>query len=328
MADWLAGNQWYKAKKGPVRLDMSGAPGRDWCYSYSAPLDTPSLECGGVNWSEWGPLNWWNPTCEGWHYGNQAWGSPNGPFGANITFWNSNGVYMFAGPLQGGIFGCERYNVAHTIFIGNSPFASEIAALDVVKIIPPIFPLPELNPDTAPALDPLPRDNPAYRPRRMRKLKPYELPAMELQVEQQPSGRTRARFNPNSSHKRVPPSKGESEDKGNVPTRGIPAIYGGFTEFVDFIDALNKALPKDKRIKGQATIIDKVANLMTNWRHIDPYDAALEVLFQHYQDKAIGRAGQYGQKATENLAKKGYWKSIRGISISRPGATRVPQAKG
>ena len=64
-----------------------------------------------------------------------------------------HGRYLFAGPLVGGIFGCERYNMAHVIFVGNSPFPAEQAALDTVKVRQAVLPIPYAVPQPAPAMD-------------------------------------------------------------------------------------------------------------------------------------------------------------------------------
>ena len=94
-------------------------------------------------------------------------------------------------------------------------------------------------------------------------------------------------------------------------------MYGGITEFLDLVESLEKALPKQYRPKKGATLFDRIGNLMRNYDKIDVFDAGLNIADNHYQDKAISLGAQYGKRATARFAEKGYWKSIRGISVSR-----------
>ena len=305
---------WGRKTVGKYMLDLSNAPGRTHCYSYSSALDTPTFQCGYASIGETGPLNWWDVECSGWHYGNQAWGdNPVNPVGFTMQFPTGyHGRYLFAGPLVGGIFGCERYNMAHVIFVGNSPFPAEQAALDTVKVRQAVLPIPYAVPQPAPAMDFLLADNPAYRPKLQPQLKPYEVPANTFAV----SGNTISKV-PVTVHQLVRPPKSVREEKRKVGSRGIPAVYGGFTEFLDLVESLEKALPKQYRPKKGATLFDRIGNLMRNYDKIDVFDAASNIADNHYQDKAIGLGAQYGKRATARFAEKGYWKSIRGISVSR-----------
>lgn len=114
---------------------------------------------------------------------------------------------------------------------------------------------------------------------------------------------------------RKPPRPRTKERKlrhGGALGVSIRTFANALTEGKDFIDALWKALPKDKRTKpakGHRTVVlqDKVRDLYNNWLDLDLPRALKNYIENELQDRFYGGVGKLGGKAVRELANQGYW---------------------
>lgn len=304
------------------------------CYSYRF-LRMPPLDCDpkfGTRFIAQRRVGPFVSDCSTWHYSHQA--GLIDPVGSSITLGpRSNALQVFAGPTSGGLYACERLNFEH-VWRYQWPTVPEVPRTVRIKqrSYPVPYAIPEPAPLSDPALDGLPspygrkrdrKNGPAADPvsRRLTSragLRPYETSAFSFRAA---SGGLRA--GPPENHKEVPPGPNKKEKKRKWPLGLIDKYYGPITEGVDLIEAIEDSIG-DRRCKGGGrTIQERLKCIYRNWRHVDPYKLGYNLAANELQDRAIGALGNRFKKAVGHAADKGYWRSVRGPSISRfPGYIR------
>lgn len=128
--------------------------------------------------------------------------------------------------------------------------------------------------------------------------RPYAIPGATVTVTPSTStGSGGATLNPNSPHILRPPKGPELKIKAAAAggILGVASrIYDNVTEGGDIIDALADAIP-GKPCGGK--LLDKLDCVIANWDKIDPVKAAGNLLYNHYEDKLVGKGLSYGKKA-------------------------------
>lgn len=121
---------------------------------------------------------------------------------------------------------------------------------------------------------------------------PYTTPAYEAA-----SGNWRDRGP--KPHARKPPD-GYKERKKDQPMRAVlklaGRLYGHYTEAADAIEAIHDALPAKYQVKKGGP----AAQARAIYDHFDELDlgkAAGNLIYNHYEDKAIGKLHSYGKKS-------------------------------
>jgi len=252
--------EWYREASIPAHLQYN--PTGLQCISYRAAIDNPSIACGFQYYAKRG--NYGSGGCNTWHYQNQAIGGGN-PMALGYA----------VGPLQGGIYGCQRLNFAYVLRYDTVPNANNAN----VAWIPekagftrwmPSNAVPRVPLAVRSGYRPKPEPEPGELPRAPRPSpqdKPYEVPAMEYDPHKNGGRGVPVR------HGQLPPNKkkGNKEKKGRD---GIPrgfgvgaGLYGAATEFSDLADALYAGVPKSKRRPYQNPY-EKAKAVWDNWDDI------------------------------------------------------------
>lgn len=276
------------------------------CYSYRADRDIHSAACNFaesyMNISATTPDPSGN--CPSWHYATQV---PTGGFqpGMKINI-TSNNRLISIGPQRGGIYGCERMDMAHVWQYKNKS-GQQVQFFPRVVPIPESVPVPPADVDTGLGPGRRPRPRP----------EPYEDPIISRWPKDHPV--------PEPYHKRVPPEPGMKEKKLKLGKGGlIGSVYGAVTEVVDALDAIGKAL--DPKVRGgyrqQKTVQDKIRYLLRNWRYIDHNAALGNIILDQVEDWFIGKSNQLANRTASHP----YWRGMRGPNVSRmPGRIPAPQ---
>lgn len=280
------GYQQYFRLSGP----RAWIPPRDAdCYSYYAPYDVPNPSCG-FRQGQWsfgllGPID-----CSTWHYTGQP---QSGEAGEPLSLGNT---IVGIGPLEGGLFGCERMSNAHVWhFSGPS---------EVGEFRPAISPLPRNQPE--PALDPLP----VYKPEPQAPYDPLPYESPIYRGDPVPVA--------GAMHKWVPPRRSKEKKwklKDEALINFIGGLYGTATEVVDFLDAVGSSLDTAELravYRRQKTLQDKARMLWRNWRHVRKVHAVYEVMWSNVKDFMIALPHRLAQKA---ITGSGYWYSPRGPGL-------------
>jgi len=289
--------EWYREASIPAHLQYN--PTGLQCISYSAAIDNPSIACGFQYYAKRG--NYGSGGCNPWHYQNQAIGGGN-PMALGYA----------VGPLQGGIYGCQRLNFAYVLRYDTVPNANNanvawIPAKAGFTRWMPSNAFPRVPLAVRSGYRPKPEPEPGELPRAPRPSpqdKPYEVPAMEYDPHKNGGRGVPVR------HGQLPPNKkkGNREKKGRD---GIPrgfgvgaGLYGAATEFSDLADALYAGVPKSKRRPYQNPY-EKAKAVWDNWDDMDWSAALNEFGRQHLTDKAIGKANS---AVAKKLSRNPYWK--------------------
>lgn len=158
-----------------------------------------------------------------------------------------------------------------------------------------VIPMPEMF---APAEPAFVETRTAPRPYRLaRSLKPYQLPALEVEVSAGYRSNLRG-----TAHDVLPPGRGERERKVKAPRRMalrfLAALYDATTEAKDIIDAIWQAIPAKKRPKHIKSLSDRSYYIWSHMGDVNLRHAIENVLYNHYEDKIYGRIfGTVGQRA-------------------------------
>lgn len=185
-------------------------------------------------------------------------------------------------------------------------------------------------PATAPEMDPLPA--PRRIPRRLPRVEPrpartparapYMEPAMQYEQGKPPVivNHFRARPEPKARERKPKFSKGKFG-------KFADEVFGGYTEFDDFVNAIWKALPDHARKKPK-NIFDKLNQLFEYHRHLD-FGAILRGANKEYgefakhavRNYAINQAGDFVIGQANQLAnrttKHQYYRGSRGVGVRR-----------
>lgn len=107
---------------------------------------------------------------------------------------------------------------------------------------------------------------------------------------------------------RKPPKAGEKEKKFQGASEATIRFFRRAskakefaTELDDFIDSIFEALPKkvQKDLKGRKTPQEKIKLIYDNWDKIDWEKAVKNIAYNHFEDKVVGRALAYSDKAAK-----------------------------
>lgn len=288
------------------------------CYSYEAKV--PTFECGGDGM-------WFQPrtaaanTCHLYHQNAQA--TITGMAGQPVDFKAVRGFMISIGPLRGGVFNCERMDLEHTWQYLYTKTGSGYRPSGRISARRKSRPLPDgrLYPD--PAFDPAIKSqgsnrgdrrdrDPVKYERREKPLKPYESAAVSARP-----GSGSDKFRPGPPHVEEKPGPNANEKKRKFPSELIDKYYGPLTEAKDMLGVIEDSMG-DNRCKAPGrTIQERVSCVLRNWRHVDPYSLAANYAKEQAQDYMIGKIGNAHKKAFQHAAEKGYWRSLRGGSVSR-----------
>lgn len=153
-----------------------------------------------------------------------------------------------------------------------------------VTFVPPITPPPSHTVESMVYPDPLPW--PDYRRAK------YKTDAVEVD--------TYGHRGP-SRHNRVRPSWGEKEHKTDpqplkTVLKIVSRIYDAGTEMGDLVEGVWKALPKDARGKDNS-IRGMSWDIYNNFDRLDWGKVVLNLGYNYFEDKAIGKFHSYGKKA-------------------------------
>lgn len=154
-------------------------------------------------------------------------------------------------------------------------------------------PRPGENPWRDPRRAPLPRARPWRRPDPRR---PSETPGIEVD----PTPRGRPRIDPVVVRRKPPPAR-VREKKVPINSAGrrvLIRVIDGITEGKDFIEALEKSLPKDCQTGRNSPLQDKIAALFECSDQIDFCKAVEELVKNQVEDAIFGRAGSKLGKPT------------------------------
>lgn len=136
--------------KPPQPAQVIPQPGWN-CYHYSPPHGIVEQACGyNLGWASQALLG--STNCASWHYYAQT------------MFKASNGNLIMAGPLRGGVYGCQRINTAH---VWHYPYSSTPGRWNpTIKPYTPGRTYPFHAPvfDPAPYMDPLVNPAPSVSP--------------------------------------------------------------------------------------------------------------------------------------------------------------------
>lgn len=309
--------------KDKYRIDVPGFTMRCYDYKFMGP---PSSDCGFGDTIGIVPATTIND-CPTWHYAAQAIPPVRLSTGETTVSNIKRGFRLWIGRTRGGSFGCERFDLEH-VYHYYRPSSTDPVKINIRRRSMPIpGDVPTATPEMDPQLSGLPdtpgskRDRPSERkdddrPKRQKpdreKPKPYQTRAMQWSV--QGGG---VRQEPPTNHYEMPPGPKEREKKKQWPAELIDKYYGPVTEFLDFVEVLEKSLP-DRRCRGSGrTLQDRLDCLWRNWRHIDIDRFIREFAQDQAQDYLIGKLGNRYKKAVKDASDKGYWGSVRGPSISR-----------
>lgn len=194
--------------------------------------------------------------------------------------------------------------------------------------------VPFLQPIATPSLDPLPRPAekqhyaPASPPPQSPppRVPPYMEPTIDLAPNRDP---VRGR------NERSKPKKRRDEKKVKlVIHKGAMwagKIFGAYTEFDDFINAVWKAIPLKERTRKPGSIMVKMEDLYKYAKKMDyagvsrgDFDphlvayvkaAVYNVIENQVEDFVIGKANKL---ANDKIVNHKYWRGSRGVSLRRP----------
>lgn len=166
-------------------------------------------------------------------------------------------------------------------------------------------PRPLIAPNVAPALYPMPiriHGQPAKQP----------AVAREPEISWSPGIGQRVRP---SAYRHTRPPAGTRERKGVLGIGLAKAVkaYDMATEYDDAVSAVWKALPPHLRSKN-ASLMDKQRDIWENWEDLDLNLALRNLLWNHLEDKAIGKWQRAGSKAGRKIRPDGPSASF-GIAI-------------
>lgn len=262
--------------------------GSPTCSTYRPDRDIPTPTCNYAYHLGTGNVGAGN--CSSFHSGAQALV----PIQAHHNAW----LY---GPLRGGIYACERFDVAYVVRYANAatrnanppiitPYRAPTAWWSPTLVVP--TPLAKESGYGVPRV-----------PKPHRSLRPYESPSMSFG----PPPRGRPTWFPDY-HGHLPPVARKEEKKGRTP---IPSffhkagkVYGAWTEASDFLDAMYAGLP-DRVKRRWHDDFDKAQALWDHWEQWDWQKAAWAFAENQAKDYAIGRANKAAQRA---LTRSPYWK--------------------
>lgn len=210
------------------------------------------------------------------------------------------------------------------------------------ELVPYREPNPDRSPVEQPWRGPLPpvRIRPDERtdPRRRPDVRPDQKGDRDTRIETRTDPRTRLRpLTRIIDVPRTPPSrpgKNTRERKYRAGLTGtLRVVVNAITESRDFIEALWKALPKDKRSrpeKGRRKVFvqQMLKDLYDNWLDLDLPRAVKEVIANELQDRLYGKAGQLSAKGVQRAAEEGYYQRPVGVQAGDRYRPRVPPPKG
>lgn len=294
-------------------------------------------------WVGWELYDFMNPQPGGWDWAASGWQHCWGP--VCLTKNNAIRQQTSYGCLSQGIYGClggQTFNSilyegapvsinsnARRIFLGQlNPAGTRFTIREhwtrpnrgaqTIPYIPPTGPVydPMFEPFTPTQpysppwrrLEPDPHPDPKRKPQYRRP--PYIDPAIEWDVFQ-PRVRPRK-----TTHKRVPPSPRKPERKLVWDIGKLGKFYGTLTEVDDFIKAVWKALPPNKRCDAR-TIQDRILCVWRNWKYVDRNEAFWNVIEDNFKDAVFGKLGRLQKKGIRKAADKGYYRSPVGPEFGR-----------
>lgn len=303
-------DEWYTEQNGGLTYDLA-ASGWTQCCSDPGVKYEKVRAVGGPTYASGNPA----PAVCTVIQSNCGLGLqvPSGDYGDPIVFNVPTGVGQYY----------------ETIFFGESavsgtrlnlqekwqrivPRGGGVQTINAVAAPSYVVPLPvdpfEPFPEWPTVAEPSAQEAPALAPPR---LPPYAVAGVQFAPGEKPRAIV---------HRKLRPGRREREKKGLVIKRGRLAkyaggVFGAVTEGLDFVNALWKALPKDKRTRG-ASQKQKVLDVWNNWKHIDIEEATLNVVENQISDRVIG---QLNKKVISPFVKNGpaakYW-----VRPTAPGA--------
>jgi len=161
----------------------------------------------------------------------------------------------------------------------------EYPSVTVPRTSPLPYSLP-VFPTFVPVNVPYPRVSPrrALRPR----LRPYEVPATDVNIRPGQSPGTRPRPVP-GVHVRMPPRFPDKEKKGIADLGLAGKAYGFATEVGDALDCMENSMGVNRPRPKSNRITDRIANIYANFDLIDAQAAIECMAVQNIQDEVVGR---------------------------------------
>lgn len=235
--------------------------------------------------------------------------------------WNPNGSWRYRASEWGPANGTEVWHRhAMRIKMSGSQFRANTGTWQIPY--PRGYRIPLIRVGGRPAVatpipfgNPFPNANPGFstpfRPRNRPNLRPYERPSTDISIGKGGRGITRIA----GRHKDVLPRARTRERKKKLSMGLVGALYGSFTEFMDWTEAVGKAIPKNPCKTRNP--YDRVMCLMDNWDRINWAEAGKNIVEMQLEDFIIGKFASAANAGIANAADHGYYNSPVGTEFGK-----------
>lgn len=180
-------------------------------------------------------------------------------------------------------------------YVDTTPYNSPVVVPVAMRLRPPR----PLISEKGPVIFPEPWDEPVTRH------KPYAEPALQFDSDGAHGAPPKVKL-----HYREPPEPDVQERKRLVVKRSVGAFagaaFGAVTEALDIVDALYKALPKNRRDR-HATYQDKLIAIAQHLDEIAWTDALINFIENELKDRLHAKIGKIVNKPYVNGPAQKYW---------------------